>query len=1069
MAIRIYGIYVRHMGILLMLISLIEDRKQVKDLLRFIKVFDVERLVNNPCTVCVGCYKLHANVARFQRESLNKHSNQFDDNGTKRDNVGGRKNGDEAKGIVNSYAHAVKGTQGQKEVMDDIPFLMLDDSCLNHNVYSLYLLGKVKEFASLTNLKVVLAKEGYANIEIKNTFSRTASRWGTLLNGDELEDGGFHRKRICICTNMKTVLFESFKMVYRGKVCWVHAIEVPRWVPGFEDEIEEEYDLDDGSHEDEVKWGDFENLKDLEGDSDVEEVPESKFEEESNKHTLEENSVRQSNAQSKDLFGIYEVLKKKRDDNNKDVIPEVSLKYPPGFTPNEDVDASVEASDILLEKTRENDDQEDGDSEGEVVTMRDFNEVRDNSERFGSVFNKLGAEAFNSFISNAGLVEVPLGGCSFTWCHKSATKMSKLDCFLIYDNLMCSCPSISSTSLDRCLSDHRSILMQEIHYDNVPTPFKFFHYWFEIDGFDKLNKESSNSRKGNLKAELADLDLVIDKGEGADVDVKRRQEIVSLLQEVEKIDSMEVAQKAKIKWAIEGDENSKYYHGVLNKKRGRLAIRGVLVDGIWMESPSLVKNELFDHFKNRFEQPLQNRIQLERGFLNRITTDQNEDLEREVSKEEIKRAMWDCAIDKAPGPDGFTFGFYRRPISLVGSLYKIIAKILANRLVMVLGDLVNEIQSAFVADRQILDGPFILNELVQWCKKKKKQAMIFKWNQCNIDTITRVLEVFHRASGLRINLNKSKLMGISVDISKVEHTAAKIRCLILKTPFTYLGSRVGGLMLRIQSWNDIIESMVSRLSRWKLKTLSIGGRLTLLKSVLGAIPIYHMSIFKVPMKVWRFISQNSSLWASVIKALHGKDGKIGKKIKTSCPSIWLSIIHEVELLKSQRIDLPSFIIPKLGNGVNTSFWDVAWLGDVAFKFLVPRLRNPRGGVEQAQLELLKEKVEGCILSNMNDRWAWSLEGSCEFLVSSVRKVIDATLLPKGTTKIRWIKAVPIKINVHAWKVKHDCLPTRVNISRKGVEIESMLCHMCDNAVESSRHLFFSCYFISELTRKITRW
>nr|GFB89982.1 RNA-directed DNA polymerase, eukaryota [Tanacetum cinerariifolium] len=162
--------------------------------------------------------------------------------------------------------------------------------------------------------------------------------------------------------------------------------------------------------------------------------------------------------------------------------------------------------------------------------------------------------------------------------------------------------------------------------------------------WSRLNKESSNSRKRNLKAELADLDLVIDKREGADVDVKRRQEV-----------------------AIEGDENSKYYHGVLNKKRGRLAIRGVLVDGIWMESPSLVKNEFFDHFKNRFEQPLQNRIQLERDFLNRITTDKNEDLEREVFKEEIKKAVWHCGIDKAPGPDGFTFSFYRRYWNLVES------------------------------------------------------------------------------------------------------------------------------------------------------------------------------------------------------------------------------------------------------------------------------------------------------------------------------------------------------------------------------------------------------------------
>ena len=56
-----------------------------------------------------------------------------------------------------------------------------------------------------------------------------------------------------------------------------------------------------------------------------------------------------------------------------------------------------------------------------------------------------------------------------------------------------------------------------------------------------------------------------------------------------------------------------------------------------------------------------------------------------------------------------------RPISLIGSIYKIVAKILANRIVGVLGDIVHEVQSAFVAERQILDGPFILNEVMQWC------------------------------------------------------------------------------------------------------------------------------------------------------------------------------------------------------------------------------------------------------------------------------------------------------------------------------------------------------------------
>ncbi|GJZ52902.1 putative copia-type protein [Tanacetum coccineum] len=47
-------------------------------------------------------------------------------------------------------------------------------------------------------------------------------------------------------------------------------------------------------------------------------------------------------------------------------------------------------------------------------------------------------------------------------------------------------------------------------------------------------------------------------------------------------------------------------------------------------------------------------------------------------------------------------------------------------LVNVLGDIVNEVQSAFIAERQMLDGPFILNEILQWCTKKKKKTLIFK-------------------------------------------------------------------------------------------------------------------------------------------------------------------------------------------------------------------------------------------------------------------------------------------------------------------------------------------------------
>jgi hypothetical protein len=67
-----------------------------------------------------------------------------------------------------------------------------------------------------------------------------------------------------------------------------------------------------------------------------------------------------------------------------------------------------------------------------------------------------------------------------------------------------------------------------------------------------------------------------------------------------------------------------------------------------------------------------------------------------------------------------------RPISLVGSLYKILSKVLANRLKMVLGSVISETQTAFVKNRQILDGILIANEVVDEAKESNKELMLFK-------------------------------------------------------------------------------------------------------------------------------------------------------------------------------------------------------------------------------------------------------------------------------------------------------------------------------------------------------
>ncbi|GJS69804.1 RNA-directed DNA polymerase, eukaryota, reverse transcriptase zinc-binding domain protein [Tanacetum coccineum] len=625
---------------------------------------------------------------------------------------------------------------------------------------------------------------------------------------------------------------------------------------------------------------------------------------------------------------------------------------------------------------------------GEIIIMGDFNEVRFKEEHFGSIFNNHNASVFNSFISSGGLVEVPLGGCEFTWCHQSDSKMSKLDRFLISEGLMGFCPNISAITLDRYLSDHRPILLRTSQND-----------------------------------------------------------------------------------------------------------------------PRQLKNEFLSHFKERFDSPNSSRLMLDMDFPNRVSVEQVMDLERNVSKEEIKWAVWDCGSDKSPGPDGFTFGFYRRhwdtikndvvdtvsyffnvgmfpkggnasfialipkmqdarvvkdfrPISLIGSVYKIIAKILANRLVGVLGDLIHEVQSAFIANRQILDGPFILDELIHWCRSKNKQAMIFKVNfekaydSVRWDYLNDVLNKYGFGSKWRKWIRNCLV-------------SSKGSILVNGSPTSEFYFRKGlkqGDLLSLFLFLLIMESLhlsfQNVVNTDMFKGISFKWNKVLMskdKGGLGVSSLFALNRALLFKWVWRFHDNRNALWSRFIRALHGNCGGLDKRSKAAHTSVWKSITTEVNSLRNKGVDLLKFMNEKVGNGIDTSFWEEIWRGDMNFKTKFPRVyalesdkkitvaskmnhndvglslrRAPRDGVELEQFNNLNVFLAGTMLSDSNDRWSWSLVGSGKFLVASVRKLIDAqTELGGSSYKTRWIHMVPIKINILAWKVRYDFLPTRLNLLRRG--------------------------------------
>ncbi|GJY55047.1 RNA-directed DNA polymerase, eukaryota [Tanacetum coccineum] len=391
---------------------------------------------------------------------------------------------------------------------------------------------------------------------------------------------------------------------------------------------------------------------------------------------------------------------------------------------------------------------------------------------------------------------------------------------------------------------------------------------------------------------------------------------------------------------------------------------------------------------------------------------------------------------------------------------------------------------------------------------------IGEWSRDNLKCIMHVLHCFSLLSGLSLNLKKSQLLGVGIPDSTVSLAADMIGCSVLHTPFKYLGIPVGGNMNSIKAWDDIIYKIKKRLSNWKLNTLSIGGRLTLLKSVLGSTPLYYMSLYKVPKTVlhsmesirrnffngiregllakwmWRFLSNENSLWVRFIKAAHGDNTH---SISAAYPSAWNTIIKELQVLKSLGFDFFSHCKIRIGNGCNTSFWKDPWIGDSRLCLQFPRLyalennkectvavkmsapftfsfrREVRGGIESSQLSQISELLGTQILSSIEDRWRWDLNGDGNFHVKDVRSKLDDSLLPKADTPTRWITTIPIKLNIFAWKVSLNRLPTRLNLVRRGVLVSPISCPICLAGLEDLDHLLFRCNMAAEVLRAVCKW
>nr|GEU34701.1 reverse transcriptase domain, reverse transcriptase zinc-binding domain protein [Tanacetum cinerariifolium] len=517
---------------------------------------------------------------------------------------------------------------------------------------------------------------------------------------------------------------------------------------------------------------------------------------------------------------------------------------------------------------------------------------------------------------------------------------------------------------------------------------------------------------------------------------------ISRLQELdnfEKMESLDLMQKARVKWEVEGDENSKFFHGLTNSRRKSQSIHGIMHEGVWLSDPKDIKEAFLNFYKDKFSCH-DSQISFP-SFIHahHLNTSERDLLEAVVYMDEIKMADLLKHDIQEFVVSFFSTGMF--PQGVNSAFITLIPKAVK------IGSSNIQFPHLFYVDDVIIPS---------------------EWNQNNLEKIIRILNVFYIASGLKINFYKSNVFGVGVSHNEIVSMAACTGCEAGSFPFSYLGLPIGLNMSRIANWQVLIDPFKARMSGWKANLLSICGHLTLIKSVLGSLGIYFFSIFKVPEMVIRSLE---SVRATFFWGGHENSKKLS----------WVKWSNT----------LASFDKGGLGVGSLNAFnkalslkwrWRLFNYPNALWVQVIKAFHGKEAApfvLKPITMGITKTKFDNLILDIANmetddladfDSCIWSLSNDDSFSVNMVRKHIDECTLPTLSPCTRWYKMIPRKVNIFMWRMFLDRLPNRLNLSSRGLDLDSISCMVCNGSVNrmhtlfspATRLLLFGVLFVHEL-------
>ncbi|RVW92408.1 putative ribonuclease H protein [Vitis vinifera] len=267
------------------------------------------------------------------------------------------------------------------------------------------------------------------------------------------------------------------------------------------------------------------------------------------------------------------------------------------------------------------------------------------------------------------------------------------------------------------------------------------------------------------------------------------------------------------------------------------------------------------------------------------------------------------------------------------------------------------------------------DDTIVFCEAKKEHLTHLSW----------ILFWFEAASGLRINLAKSEI----ISIGEVDEMAVQLGCRVGQLPAVHLGLPLGAPNKAVSGWDGVEEKVRRRLVLWKRQYISKGGRITLIKSTMTNMPVYQMSLFRMPKSVarrleklqrdflwgggnlerkahlvkwevvcgdkekgglgirkltllnkallgkwtWRFVCEKEALWKQVLMAKYGQEDfgwRTKKAVGAFGVGVWKEILKEAGWCWEN-------LAFKVGKGNKIRFWTDLWCGDTVLSQSFPHL------------------------------------------------------------------------------------------------------------------------------------